>query len=195
LKKEYILILIIFFIFVGPGPVVFFLNKYTVSLLPLSSCIVFLFLLRREIQNIDFNLLLRNSEMYKWAFNGLKYCIFAHAANALLIGNSQIITDDLIQTYLVMPFYVVVVAPIIEEIAYRKIIFGWFNNKNLFWVGAIVSSSVFALGHFSFERIGAYFITGIALCYAYKKSGTLATSILIHGSLNFISLLVRTLKG
>ncbi|MEK3909852.1 CPBP family intramembrane glutamic endopeptidase [Paenibacillus sp. FSL H7-0331] len=195
MKKEYILILAIFFIFVGPGPVVFFLNKYTVSLLPISSCIVFLFMLRKEVQNTDFNTLLRNHEMYKWAFNGLKYCMFAHAANALLIGNSQIITDDLIQNYLVMPFYVVVVAPIIEEIAYRKIIFGYFNNKNLFWIGSIVSSSIFAMGHFSIERLGAYFITGMVLCYVYKKSGTIVTAMLIHAALNYISLLVRTLKG
>ncbi|WP_240418932.1 CPBP family intramembrane glutamic endopeptidase [Paenibacillus periandrae] len=195
MKKEYIIILAIFFIFVGPGPVVFFLNKYTVSILPLGSCIAFLILLRKEIQSTDLNTLCRNKEMYTSAFNGLKYCIFAHAANAIIIGNSQIITDDLIQNYLVMPFYVVVVAPIVEEIVYRKIIFGYFNNKNLFWVGSIVSSSIFAIGHFSLSNISAYFITGLILCYIYKKSGTIVTAMLIHSALNYISILVRTLKG
>jgi membrane protease YdiL (CAAX protease family) len=179
----------------GPGPVMFFINKYTISLLPMLSCIAILYLLRKEVKVIDFNTTIRDVSMYKWVFNGLKYCLFAHAICTLLFGNSVMPINELIQNYLIMPFYVVIIAPIVEEIVYRKIIFGGLDKRFNFWIGAIISSAIFAIGHLSPERLLAYFITGIVLCYVYKKSNTLLTSMLIHALLNYIALFVSTIKS
>jgi membrane protease YdiL (CAAX protease family) len=195
LKKENLIILLIFYLFVGPGPALFFLNKYTISFFPLLSLIAILFILRTEIKEFDFNRNLKNPDVYKWQFWGLKYCLFAHALNSLIFGSSTIITDDLIKNYLIMPLYSVIIGSVIEEIVYRKIIFGGLDKKYNFWAGAIVSSLIFSLGHLSPERLPAYFLTGLVLCFVYKKSGTLTASILIHSTLNFIAILVRTLKG
>jgi membrane protease YdiL (CAAX protease family) len=189
------LVLIIFYMFVGPGPVIFFLNKYTVSFLPLISFFAILWILKEEVKAYNLNLYLKSPETYKWFFWGLKYCLFSHALCTIIFGASNIITDDLISNYVIMPVYTVTIGVIIEEIVYRKIIFGSLAQKYHFWIGAIVSSIIFAVGHLNPERMLAYFLTGLVLCYAYKKSGTLTASILIHSSLNLIALLVRTLRG
>lgn len=158
-------------------------------------CGVIVFLLRKEISSTDFNLILKNKSYYTLAFHGLKYCLFAHALSAILFGSSEIITDDLISTYLVMPFYAVVMAAIVEETVYRKIIFGYISGKSGFWVGAAVSSFIFAVAHFNINLFPAYFLVGISLCYVYHKAGHIFPAMIVHGALNFISILVRTLKG
>ncbi|MCS7462239.1 CPBP family intramembrane metalloprotease [Paenibacillus doosanensis] len=195
MERKHIFTLLIFYLFVGPGPILFFLNKYTVSFASILSCIAILWLFRKELLAVDFNGILKNPKLYTISFHGLKYCIFAHAVTSFLFETPNILTDDLISGYLIMPFYAIVIAPIIEEIVYRKIIFGLLEKKFGFWIGAIVSSLIFAVGHLSPERGLAYFLSGISLCFIYKQSGTLASSILVHGSLNYISLLVRTIKG
>jgi membrane protease YdiL (CAAX protease family) len=195
LKKEYFFILIIFYLFVGPGPSIFFLNKVTISFLPLLSLVASLWILRKEIIAYDLNMNLKNRDVYRWYFWGLKYCLFAHALCTILTGTSKIITDDLIEHYLIMPIYSVIIGPIFEEIVYRKIIYGSLSNRYNFWTGAVVSSLIFSIGHLNLERLLAYFLTGLVLCYTYKKTNTITTPILIHATLNLIAILVQTLKG
>lgn len=195
MKKQYIWTLLIFFLFVGPGPVVFFLNKYTVSLLPAASFIATLWLLKDEIAGANFDRLLKSRTTYRWAFEALKYAIFAHALTTLLFRPKMNLTESLLDQYVIMPFYVIAIGPILEEIAYRKIIFGFLHRRFNFWVGAVVSSAIFAIGHFSPDRVLGYFAVGIIFCYVYKKSDSIVPTMMAHVTLNFVSLLVSTLRG
>lgn len=195
LKKEYKLVLLVFFLIVGPGPVLLILNKYTVSFLPAISLILYIFLLKDEIMKTDFNSYLKRKETYIWAFKALQYSIYTHAIGYFIFRPDNIITDDLIQNYLIMPFYVVLVGPIVEEVAYRKILFTYLEQRFNFWAASIITSALFSIGHFSPDRFIVYFVVGLLFCYAYKKSGSILSVILAHASLNFISIVVRTIKG
>lgn len=194
MRKGYIVILIIFFLFAGPGPSIFFLNKYTVSLLPIACFAAIFYILRREIFNADYNLIIKNTN-YKLVFNSLKYCIFAHAICALIFKPSTLLSDDLLAVYVIMPINVVLFGPIIEEIVYRKIMFGSLNTKFSFAISATLSSVVFGIAHMSWKLFLAYFVVGFILCNLYKKTNTLYTAIIVHGLLNFIPVLFKTLKG
>ncbi|NHN31356.1 CPBP family intramembrane glutamic endopeptidase [Paenibacillus agricola] len=194
MRKEYIGILVIFFLFAGPGPSVFFLNKFTVTILPLACFIAIFYLLRKEIFNADYNMMIKNTN-YKLVFNSLKYCIFAHAIVALIFKPATLLADDLLTMYLIMPINIVLFGPIIEEIVYRKIIFGSLNHKFTFPIAAIASSAMFGIAHMSLKLFLAYFVVGYILCHLYKKTNTLYAPIIVHTLLNLIPILFKTLKG
>jgi membrane protease YdiL (CAAX protease family) len=193
-KNEYGLILLLFFLFSGPGPSMLFLNQYTVSLLPLLTIAAVLFLLRQEIQSADFNAIIKQCN-YKLVLQGLQYCIFSHALCTLIFGQSAIVTDALMDKYMIMAVNVVLFGPVVEEVVYRKIIFGSLHARWPFAVSAAVSSLVFATAHLSLERFLAYFLVGLILCYVYKKTAGIYSVIVIHAALNFIPILYDTLRG
>lgn len=200
-NRNYIYILILFILFVGPGPIALFINRYTAAFVPLLSLVAVVYLLRREMAAADWNAVLKNKANYRWTWFVLKYGIIAHAANtvlmSLLLGgqNPEVRMDDLLGEYLIMPFVVIVVAPMIEEIVYRKILFSFFEKKTGFWIGAVVSSALFALGHLDLTRLPVYFAVGLLLCFAYKKSGTIAVPIFAHMALNLLSIIARTISA
>ena len=195
MKKQYIWILLIFFLFVGPGPTVFFLNNYTVALFPPASLIAVLWLLKDELVAAHLNRVPNQQGTYQWAFEALKYSIFAHAATTLMFRPQPNLTETLLGSYLVMPFYVVAVGPVLEEIAYRKIIFGALARRFNFWTGALVSSAIFTLGHFSWDRALGYFAVGLIFCHVYRRCGSIVPTMMAHSALNLISLIVGTLRG
>jgi membrane protease YdiL (CAAX protease family) len=65
-------------------------------------------------------------------------------------------------------------APISEELYFRGLLHGWFRSRRVvFWLRVLLSSTVFALGHFdSLAVVASSFILGIvnALFYEWSKS-------------------------
>ncbi|WP_284640996.1 CPBP family intramembrane glutamic endopeptidase [Paenibacillus silviterrae] len=193
MNKNYILILVIFFLFTGPGPSLFFLNKYTVSFLPLISIIAVIYLLKDEIKFFDFQQLISKEIMLK-AWLGIQVGVYAHAACALMFPAEINLTEQLLSNYAVMAVNIVLIGPIIEEIVYRKIIFGFLHQKFGFFSGAVLSSLLFSLAHFSMQRALAYFAVGMILCYiSYKQSSNLP-NIYAHIILNYAAILAQTIK-
>lgn len=83
-------------------------------------------------------------------------------------------------------FGAVIAAPIIEEILYRKIIFIRLKEHYGLAFGLVVSSFLFALVHWNFEGLFAYFITGLLYTYLYYLTKVLWLNILLHGIYNFV---------
>jgi uncharacterized protein len=188
-------ILLIFFLFVGPGPIAFFINPYTVSLAPVLSLIAILYLLRDEIYQADFNAILKSPEIYRNYQTSIRLCIVVMAVMSLFSGFNKVALDELVVTYAIMPINIVIIAPIIEEIVYRKVMFGWLTKRYHFWVAAIISSLIFAVGHLDLTRIVTYFIIGIILCWYYQRSKSIMVPIFAHITLNLISVIARTLQS
>lgn len=78
----------------------------------------------------------------------------------------------------------VILAPIFEELLYRKYLFGRLFQKTNMYVAIIVSALVFAYSHHNDQAFVNYFWTGIILALAYVKSGRLYFSILYHSAIN-----------
>lgn len=194
MNRIHIAITILFYLLVGPGPTQFFLNKYTVSLFPLLCFVSVLFLLKDEILQVSIDSILRNPIIWRSSLNGIQWCIYIHAIASLLFKHNENLTELLIRKYTIMPFYVIVVGPILEEIVYRKIIYKFLEKKIGFISSSIISSLLFSAGHFSLDRLLPYFFIGIILCYIYKKTSSILSTITIHMMLNFIAILVSNLK-
>ena len=74
----------------------------------------------------------------------------------------------------------VAIAPICEELFFRKYIYGNFLSSGLPAYGLIFSSLIFAGLHFSFILMPVYVLIGIVLALSYKSTGSILTPILAH---------------
>lgn len=197
MRIKEVLILIAFFVFIGPRPADFYLldNKYFIGFAPIIVMGVVWFCMKEEILSADYNKILKNRQNVSAFFNSFQYSIYAQAASSIIFGTSVGAYDSILGSFAIMPVYAVIIAPIAEEIVYRKIIFSFLSKYMNFWVASGISSIIYALGHFNLNRFIGYFITGMIFCYFYKKSQSILPTIAAHCSINFVSLLVSTLRG
>lgn len=78
----------------------------------------------------------------------------------------------------------VVLAPIFEEIFWRKQIFGILLKKYSPVASIVLSSFLFACWHVRLNDIGALFIWGLLFCFVYYITNSLELSILLHSVSN-----------
>ncbi len=86
----------------------------------------------------------------------------------------------------------VVVAPGLEEIVFRGIIFAGFASRWHPVLAAAVSSLAFAFLHGQVNVAIYTFLLGLALCWLYQKSGSIWPGIVLHFANNLIAFLLLT---
>ena len=74
--------------------------------------------------------------------------------------------------------------PILEELVFRRVLFGSLIQIYNFWISGFVSAIFFAAIHFDFTHILLYTITGFVFAFLYHKTKRLLTSIIAHMLLN-----------
>jgi len=85
-------------------------------------------------------------------------------------------------------FLMVIITPIIEEILYRGIIFNFFLKKYSVLISITLSSLIFAIIHLKFFGIGYLFLYGLLFGFAYYKTKSLFTPILLHFLINLMAM-------
>jgi uncharacterized protein len=88
---------------------------------------------------------------------------------------------------------VAIVAPVVEEIVFRGMVFGWLRGRlPVVWAVAI-SAALFSLEHIGFLQVTLFlpiFSTGIVLAILYQHARSVWPTVLVHGSFNLIATLV-----
>lgn len=79
--------------------------------------------------------------------------------------------------------------PILEEVVFRKIIFGTCMQRLGFFPSALISSLFFSAAHMEFEHLLLYTAIGFAFCYVYRKTNRILVPIFSHVSMNVIAIL------
>ena len=98
-------------------------------------------------------------------------------------------TSDSASLFLIC-FGVIVLAPISEELIFRRFIFGFLAPRYGFIAALLLTSATFALVHFSLYSLPALFLLGIAFQLIYLKFGSLYPAILMHAFSNAIAVSV-----
>lgn len=88
-------------------------------------------------------------------------------------------------------FAVVLFGPILEELVFRRVIFGSLNQTTNFFIATAVSALVFALVHLEFTHLLLYFSTGLILAFLYRQTKRIITPIIAHILLNGYVMLVN----
>ncbi|WP_077324411.1 CPBP family intramembrane glutamic endopeptidase [Virgibacillus siamensis] len=83
------------------------------------------------------------------------------------------------------------IAPIMEEIIFRKIIFGVLYKRTNFFLAALLSSFIFGIIHGEPEHILIYASMGFVFAFLYVQTKRIIVPILVHMLLNSISVIVQ----
>lgn len=147
--------------------------------------------------NLQLGLLIGPVIMYGVSFvGGFLTLILGGQADS----ENQILINQLLSSYPVMMILsAVVLAPIIEEMIFRGIIFGWAYEYNplaahiisAFLFGFVhIMSAVFAGNVAEWIQIIPYFLMGLTLSKIYERSNNIYVNILVHGIYNLISIML-----
>lgn len=99
--------------------------------------------------------------------------------------------SDIAAAVPIMMLSLVFIGPILEEIVFRRIIFGSLNQTTNFFVASFVSAIIFGLIHMELEHLLVYTATGFVFAFLYNKTKRLLTPIIAHVMLNGFVLLIQ----
>jgi len=91
---------------------------------------------------------------------------------------------NLIHVAPIMIFVTSIIGPILEEVIFRKIIFGSLYKKTNFFLAALISSFIFSAAHMEFEHLLLYSAIGFTFSYLYVKTDRIVIPILAHTLMN-----------
>ena len=82
--------------------------------------------------------------------------------------------------------FAMLLAPVFEELFFRKFLFGKLLSRYSVTTSILVSSVCFALFHLpSYRNLLPTFIYGVITCLIYKKTGNILYTIILHVLVNF----------
>lgn len=127
-----------------------------------------------------------------WGILGFFMVLFGQSIGIMIeqsigIGAGSENTEMLLEIAKFSPIMILVIAiiaPILEEFVFRRVVFGSIVQFQNFWVSAIISAIIFAAIHFDFTHIILYTICGLIFAFLYYKTKRLLTSIIAHVLLN-----------
>lgn len=135
-----------------------------------------------------------------WAVFGVFLALFAQslAANIeRLIGipmgsqNTQHILR-IIDTFPLAILVSSIFGPILEEIVFRKILFGSLYRRFNFFISAIISSVIFALAHMEPTHILLYASMGFTFAFLYVRTKRILVPIFAHVAMNTMVVLIQS---
>ncbi|MFC4354730.1 CPBP family intramembrane glutamic endopeptidase [Chryseomicrobium palamuruense] len=134
-----------------------------------------------------------------WGFIGFFMVLFGQAFAAgieQLLGvepgsENTAIFIEIARSVPVVIFAIAIFAPILEEILFRRILFGMLLPRSNFFIAALISSIMFGIIHFEFTHIILYSVSGFIFAFIYYKTKRIAASILAHMLLNSFVVLVQ----
>lgn len=114
--------------------------------------------------------------------------------NLLGVTQSSANTEMIIEITRAAPIFMIIpalIAPIVEEIIFRKIIFGTLYKKINFFFAALLSALIFGIIHGEPEHILIYSSMGFVFAYLYVKTKRIIVPIIVHMTLNSVSVIVQ----
>ncbi|MBA2876904.1 CPBP family intramembrane glutamic endopeptidase [Thermaerobacillus caldiproteolyticus] len=169
----------------------------------LVTFLIILFLLKEDIKE-QYNAHHRASNVatVMWAIGGFFLALFSQSIAATIetrffgIEPGSENTKRIVEIIRLTPSLVIVtsiIGPILEEIIFRKIIFGSLYKKYNFFIAAIVSSLLFAVVHMELEHLLLYATMGVTFAFLYAKTKRIIVPIFAHVTMNTFVVFMQTI--
>jgi len=135
-----------------------------------------------------------------WAITGLVMAFTAQIIVSFLeytlfgveLGSEN--TFEIMDIARAAPIFIIVpalVGPILEEIIFRKIIFGSLYKRTNFFIAALISSLIFGIIHHEPEHILLYAAMGFVFAFIYVMTKRIMIPIIVHMSMNSIAVILQ----
>jgi len=85
---------------------------------------------------------------------------------------------------------IVVLAPLMEEVVFRGLLYGWLRQRFGLWQAAILAASGHALLHFDLGALPGLLVLFLFLAWIYEYSESLWVPAIIHAAHNFVVLIL-----
>jgi uncharacterized protein len=167
-----------------------------------TATLIVFFLLRKEMKQ---DRLERSSYPFGisliWAIGGIflaliSQSIAASIENMLGIEMGSENTQQILKIIETFPFVIIVssiLGPILEEIVFRKIIFGSLYKRFNFFLSGLISSVIFALAHFEPEHVLLYSAMGFTFAFLYVKTKRIWVPMFAHVAMNTFVVLIQSI--
>ncbi len=163
------------------------------------ALIFVLFFMRHEMRQKDIRNQTTIPVSILWGFGGVFLAMFAQTVAGLLeqqigIKQNSENTEQILSLITQFPIVMLVssiVGPILEEIIFRKIIFGSLYKRLNFFLSALISSVIFGFAHFEPEHILLYSAMGFTFAYLYIKTKRILVPIFAHVAMNTLVVIVQ----
>lgn len=163
------------------------------------ALIFILFFMRNEMRQKNIRNQTTISVSILWVFGGIFLAMFAQIIAGLLeqqmgIKQNSQNTEQILSLITQFPIVMLVtsiVGPILEEIIFRKIIFGSLYKRLNFFLSALISSVIFGFAHFEPEHILLYSAMGFTFAYLYIKTNRILVPIFAHVAMNTLVVIVQ----
>ncbi len=162
--------------------------------------IIILVLLRQDMKQGSARDAAPARSIILWAIGGLFMAYFANGIASTiemeLLGiqpeseNTQMIMDisRMSPIFMIIP---AIIAPILEEIVFRKVIFSTLYKRMNFFFAALISSGVFGIIHGEPEHLLVYSSMGFVFAFLYVKTKRIIVPIMVHAAINTISVMIQ----
>ncbi|MFQ7310676.1 CPBP family intramembrane glutamic endopeptidase [Sellimonas sp.] len=88
-----------------------------------------------------------------------------------------------------------IIVPILEECLYRGVIYRRVRDMSSWKKAAVISSLIFGFVHANLVQAIYGFVFGLALCWLYEKQTTLKVPVLLHCTVNIVSVIMTATDG
>ncbi|WP_462412672.1 lysostaphin resistance A-like protein [Neobacillus sp. Marseille-QA0830] len=165
----------------------------------LAALLITLFLLRKEMKS-ERAMGSSWGQSVQWAILGFFLALFAQYAAAIVesilgIQTGSENTQQIIHLINTFPLAIVVTSifgPILEEVVFRKIIFGSLYRRYNFFISGLISSVIFALAHMEPVHVILYSAMGFTFAFLYVKTKRIIVPIFAHVTMNTMVVLVQS---
>lgn len=163
------------------------------------TLVVVLYFLRHEMKTPLRNEAASIPASIGWAIGGIFISLFAQSAAGMMeqllgVDPGSENTKQLMQIVEYSPIFIVVISiigPILEEIIFRKIIFGALYKRFNFFISALISAFIFAAAHMEFVHILLYASMGFTFAFLYVKTKRILVPIFAHVAMNTMVVIVQ----
>ena len=88
----------------------------------------------------------------------------------------------------------IIIAPVLEEIYFRKIVYRILKKKIGVFIGIVISSCMFGIIHYNLYSFGTLFLISIICTINYENTGRIIHSILIHSFFNLVMIIFTYIR-
>lgn len=161
--------------------------------------IVVLFIMKRDMKAGSSRDAAPVSQAILWSVLGVFMAFIAQGVAGAIeeyvfgISEGSENTAQIMGITLATPLFMIIpmlIAPILEEVIFRKIIFGSFYKRFNFFVSALLSAFIFGIIHGEPQHILIYAGMGFVFAFLYVKTKRIIVPIIVHMAMNSTTVLL-----
>lgn len=162
--------------------------------------IIIYLILKEDLHNERLENPLAISRIIGWALLGMIIAYFSQGiAGAIEMyvldiqpgsENTEVIVG-LLEKNIIFLLLPAILGPIIEELVFRKVIFGALRKRMNLHLATVIGALIFALAHFDFVHTLIYFVMGLVFTFLYVKTKRIIVPILAHMGINSLVVVIQ----